>query len=463
MKFSRKKFLKSSTFTLSSLYLGASVAGVYSQPAKVVSKPSKGKKKTAIIIGGGVSGLYAAYLLQQSGYKITLVEASSRLGGRVFTVKDEVSGLTADLGGEFISVRHKETIHLCKLLSLKLEPVNISPELVLNSVPSPTPPKYSKTTLEVLEKLYGLYRDMTREQKHQLDELSIFNYLKYQGVPSDDLFFLDLHFSSITGKELKLMSAGRGITALNHFLKTAGSYFRIKNGTYSLIDALEANLKSANIVLKDPVKSIDQETKLVKVTTESGMSFDGDICVCSIPGNLLDTIQWSPILPKEKKVASLKVNYSKVSKMVSFWDDCLWLRDNFFAVTNSCFRLLYVSGEDIQKKRGLLSGVSLGQQSEIFHKENSDFSKKIIELSLQNYDIFKQSKFSGLLFKAWHHEPFCSGGNSIYYPGTYTALLHLKEPFERVYFAGEHLSLESGSINSGLQSARDVVEMLESK
>src|SRR3981081_374851 len=41
------------------------------------------------IIGGGVAGLYCAYRLLDRGYEVTLYEATSRLGGRIFTGKFE--------------------------------------------------------------------------------------------------------------------------------------------------------------------------------------------------------------------------------------------------------------------------------------------------------------------------------------------------------------------------------------
>ena len=37
------------------------------------------------VIGGGVTGLYAALSFQQEGHKVTIYEASSRLGGRIYT------------------------------------------------------------------------------------------------------------------------------------------------------------------------------------------------------------------------------------------------------------------------------------------------------------------------------------------------------------------------------------------
>ena len=37
------------------------------------------------VIGGGISGLYATLMLQREGHKVTVYEASSRLGGRIYT------------------------------------------------------------------------------------------------------------------------------------------------------------------------------------------------------------------------------------------------------------------------------------------------------------------------------------------------------------------------------------------
>ncbi len=45
-----------------------------------------GEQRSVIVIGGGVSGLAAASKLVQDGrFAVTLLEASDRIGGRVFT------------------------------------------------------------------------------------------------------------------------------------------------------------------------------------------------------------------------------------------------------------------------------------------------------------------------------------------------------------------------------------------
>jgi len=43
------------------------------------------KTPTVAVIGGGMSGLRAAQVLLQKGYKVVVYEARDRLGGRIFT------------------------------------------------------------------------------------------------------------------------------------------------------------------------------------------------------------------------------------------------------------------------------------------------------------------------------------------------------------------------------------------
>lgn len=46
------------------------------------------RDSSVIILGAGLSGLYAAYLLKKHGVKATIVEARSRIGGRIHSIRE---------------------------------------------------------------------------------------------------------------------------------------------------------------------------------------------------------------------------------------------------------------------------------------------------------------------------------------------------------------------------------------
>lgn len=74
-----------------------------------------------IIIGGGLSGLTLAYLLSKRNINTTILEASSRLGGRIQTVKG-VLGTPLELGATWFSDTHPRLISLIDELGLKKYP-----------------------------------------------------------------------------------------------------------------------------------------------------------------------------------------------------------------------------------------------------------------------------------------------------------------------------------------------------
>ncbi|SEN34527.1 oxygen-dependent protoporphyrinogen oxidase [Actinacidiphila rubida] len=75
-----------------------------------------------VVVGGGISGLAAAYDLAGAGARVTLLEASERLGGKLHA--DEIAGVPVDLGAESLLARRPEAIELARAVGLAdaLEP-----------------------------------------------------------------------------------------------------------------------------------------------------------------------------------------------------------------------------------------------------------------------------------------------------------------------------------------------------
>lgn len=78
-----------------------------------------------IVIGGGISGLAAAHRLVGAGTRVTLLEASQRLGGKLRV--GSVAGTAVDQGAESLLARRPEAVELA-------EAVGLGPSLVAPAV-----------------------------------------------------------------------------------------------------------------------------------------------------------------------------------------------------------------------------------------------------------------------------------------------------------------------------------------
>jgi monoamine oxidase len=77
--------------------------------------------RTVGIIGGGLSGLTLAYLLEKKDIDVTVLEASSRLGGRIQTVEGNL-GTPLELGATWFSDIHKNILTLLNELQIRKYP-----------------------------------------------------------------------------------------------------------------------------------------------------------------------------------------------------------------------------------------------------------------------------------------------------------------------------------------------------
>ncbi|WP_326720136.1 MULTISPECIES: protoporphyrinogen oxidase [unclassified Streptomyces] len=75
-----------------------------------------------VVIGGGIAGLAAAHRLLDSGVRVTVLEASDRVGGKL--LPGEIAGARVDLGAESMLARRPEAIALAREVGLadRLQP-----------------------------------------------------------------------------------------------------------------------------------------------------------------------------------------------------------------------------------------------------------------------------------------------------------------------------------------------------
>ena len=64
-----------------------------------------------VIIGGGLSGLLIAYLLEKEGWAPQVLEARNRLGGRIYTFRDSADHEPPiEMGATWLGKKHHHLI-----------------------------------------------------------------------------------------------------------------------------------------------------------------------------------------------------------------------------------------------------------------------------------------------------------------------------------------------------------------
>ena len=74
------------------------------------------ESKKVVIVGAGIGGLAAAYLLSRKGYEVEVLESSDRPGGRMQTL--ERKGIRIDVGAQFFHSNYRHTIELLDAVNL---------------------------------------------------------------------------------------------------------------------------------------------------------------------------------------------------------------------------------------------------------------------------------------------------------------------------------------------------------
>jgi monoamine oxidase len=96
--------------------LGLTALGRLAAPARGATAPK------IVVVGAGLAGLSAAYALRNAGYFADVHEASSRIGGRCWTLRGAFAdGQIAERGGELIDQSHSAIRQLAQELGLKLD------------------------------------------------------------------------------------------------------------------------------------------------------------------------------------------------------------------------------------------------------------------------------------------------------------------------------------------------------
>ncbi|TGN20601.1 flavin monoamine oxidase family protein [Leptospira idonii] len=451
----RKDFLQKLSWTASASGLLFAQNKSWAVTPSTESKPqNSSSSKKAIVMGAGLSGLYSAYLLKQTGYEVTIIDRSERLGGRIFTYKDKTTGLVQDLGAEWIGEGQSDIKSLVRQLGLELK---VSPHVKRFQIRSDEESliKIAGPSVETLEKVIDLHKSLSESQKQGLDKINFASYARYQGLAEDEVKSISECFRIFFGEDLNQISSEAVLGDLASAESALRPQYYVSGGAEKIISSLAAKLGDSEISLGDPIVKVTQLKNYAQVELASGKIHKAGLVICTLPAAAVLDIKWTPGLPKDLLYSALRMQTGKITKNIIICKKKDAIAPKIIN-TDTPGQTFYVSGEEaIGENQFLLTSLATGDRAGLLEKGSDSQKKALLKLSLSeiknaDWEEFGESPF---VFHSFQKYTGRRGFVSIFPPGSLGTKEVWAEPYERVFFAGEHLAKHNGSMDAAVASA----------
>jgi monoamine oxidase len=271
------------------------------------------QRTDVVIVGGGIAGLTAARELRMAGYACTVVEARERIGGRIWTRAH--LGADRDVGATFVHWAQPHVwaeVTRYRLAVTMRPPVQVTVALagdrrIQGDLPSlwsligtgmdafcadaravfPTPYRYVETD--------ALERVDRQSMADRIEELDVSDDAR---AVIDGFWAVNCNRPPVEGA---LSHALHWVSACGDWriFNEACARFKLVDGLGSLVQAIYDHGRP-ELVLGDPVRSVEQTDTCALVRTESGLEISGRACILALPFNVLGSLAIQPSLSGRK-------------------------------------------------------------------------------------------------------------------------------------------------------------------
>jgi len=421
------------------------------------------RRKSCVIIGAGLAGLAAGYKLKNAGWKVTILDARDRIGGRVYSYSfPQNSNLVCELGAEWVGESHERIKALCGDFSIPLHKHQFDDYLLQNGkVSRPGTWGFSPSAKAAFEKLIGQYESFTTLQKSKLDKYDWWTYLEKIGFTEDDLRLRDLMDSTDFGESIRHVSAYAATAEYAESSPKNEMDYKMTGGNSRLAEEFAKRIGAENIRPNTFVTEINQRAGIVTVKNDRE-SFSADVCICTAPIASLNKIKFNPPLPSVQSEAARKLIYARICKNSVLYENRFWKDENFSMVSDATSHFYFHSTQNQAGKEGILTSYAIGEKADILASQSDERRMKIITRDLIDFNEDAPKLAKGIASYAWQRDKYTGGAYALYRPGQWFGIRPiLQRPHGKVLFAGEHLAdwqgFMEGAIETGEAAAQNLI------
>lgn len=486
--------------------LGFATAAVAANPFRSLAQAGNSARKLkVVIVGGGLSGLCAAYELEQRGHEVTILEAeTSHIGGRARTHRF-ANGQYGELGAMRVPARHTLTRAYVNKFGLSLRNfVQSNPEAYyyvrgqkIKIKDEPQVNKYynladheksaspfdlwDRSVLKILgslgpDELADLRNTVLKTPRiKELDRLALEEVFKQAGLSTEAIEMLSVTWAYET-------SLQTGLTTLlrEEYEETWTKDFdEIVGGTDMLPRAFAANLRNKPRMGCKVVR-IEQTSAGATAYFLDGpgrplQRADGDVLLVTVPLGVLSKIQLNPAFSGAKMRAIRQVTYDSSTKVLAQAGRRFWEMDEGIygggTYTDLPTGITYYPSDNAAARNPRVSegpgvflasytwGMPARRLAALPHEERERVTLE--SLARIHPQIGEYGTIQETVSWAWDTHPNSCGAFAWMSAGQHETLYpDLVAPERRIFMAGEHASLTPTWMQGAFESALRAVEQI---
>ncbi len=447
------------------------------------------------VVGGGISGLWAARLLKKAGASFIVIEARNRLGGRMRTMCPEAGYLEA--GAQYVGRFHDYTLMACQAMGLDLirthHPRDVpsiwhdgSERTLFTDSPYPITKEVESGSAE-LEELVLNVRANRQDPWNallatKLDSVSVQGWmdeylheayvkkLLHDGIrsafsaePRDVSLLYFIHYCATAGSFARLMNIGDG-----------AEDFRIAQGTSELARRLGEEIGAENIREGAVVDRIDQDYLEARIHTSQGVVRAQSVIVAMSP-QLAARIRYSPELPSARRELAKSMKMGQTIKGFVTYSKPWW-REKYsgYALSSSgpvvwtmdnTWRDPKTGEEKLPSLMTFIAGDPAVYTSELSQEERRELVLSQLVSIFDDERARTDVVSPGYVEHDWSTSHWSIGGPGAYFPpGVLTRYgTALREPYYRIHWAGAETGTDwtGGYMNGAIEGAIRAVAEIE--
>jgi monoamine oxidase len=399
-------------------------------------------RKHVVVVGAGLAGLVCARRLQQLGFRVTVLEARDRIGGRVLTLRGAFEGgRYAEAGAEFVAVHHEQTLGLLRQAGIGFGFADrFSPDVYRRGRRH----SFRRFLTDKTGEDIGRFRVRVARLRPSpaLDRRSAAWLIRDLGLSDRARFLIGHELREEYGVEPEYLSL-LFLVQQSRVSRDAATVFRIRGGADRLPLALEREL---DVRLEEPASHIERKA--------SGVSVDGidaDFCVVTVPVPVLASMEFEPELPSALTAAVERLAYGHGVKTV--------LQFERGPTRGVIADLTFQTAWDLDRR--LVTAYSTGTNGILLGSVSRRTRPLVVADELDDVYPGSRALYERGETVSWHTDGWSQGTAVAYAPAQVNRFqTALRQPLGRVHFAGEHTDAFAGTMEGAVRSGRRAAEAI---